>query len=229
MNASVSNYFSIFKQYVKCFPFLSMFRFMSYSQNFEDRLIWNLLKDQSKLGTYIDIGSGHPIWGSNTYLFYRKGWRGVLIDPIKRNITLSKIVRLRDLSYQKIIANKCEEITFYEFNPYEYSTSSYDVYLERVNSGLTLKKRTEIESIRLENILSKIEINYPLILSIDTEGTEFEILQSFNIAKWKPEVICVEERGNPLFAKTNIKEFLEANGYKLVAYTGLSSIYLCEI
>jgi hypothetical protein len=76
----------------------------------------------NRKGVYIDIGSGYPIWYSNTYYFYRRGWSGVLIDPIWRNIKYSRYLRPRDISILGVVADKESDGTFYEFNSYEYST-----------------------------------------------------------------------------------------------------------
>ena len=46
---------------------------ISYSYSGIDLLIDYKFKDQS-VGTYIDIGSQHPISNSNTYLLHKKGW-----------------------------------------------------------------------------------------------------------------------------------------------------------
>jgi hypothetical protein len=33
------------------------------------------------IGTYIDVGAGHPFRWSNTARLYRKGWCGTLVEP----------------------------------------------------------------------------------------------------------------------------------------------------
>jgi hypothetical protein len=34
------------------------------------------------MGFYIDVGAHHPFRYSNTHMLYRRGWRGINIDPI---------------------------------------------------------------------------------------------------------------------------------------------------
>jgi len=65
-----------------------------YSQFGEDVILLNLMG--SGIGTYIDIGAGHPIRGSNTYALYRNGRSGILIDPILANVELARKRRPRD-------------------------------------------------------------------------------------------------------------------------------------
>src|SRR5262245_46395583 len=60
----------------------------TYAQSGEDRIVYFIL---GYLGVqrrdYLDIGAWEPIVNNNTYLFYRLGYRGVLIEP---NVTLCK-------------------------------------------------------------------------------------------------------------------------------------------
>ena len=50
---------------VKQISLTSVIRSKSYSQFWEDRLISRLISDHE--GSYVDIGAGTPVWGSNTY------------------------------------------------------------------------------------------------------------------------------------------------------------------
>jgi hypothetical protein len=52
----------------------------SYSQYGEDKIIDRLL-GYKKSGFYINVGANHPYRFSNTYMFYKKGYRGVNIEP----------------------------------------------------------------------------------------------------------------------------------------------------
>ena len=53
---------------------------VSYSQNFEDVMLWRALKDVEN-GFYIDVGANHPAIDSVTKLFYENGWSGINIEP----------------------------------------------------------------------------------------------------------------------------------------------------
>src|SRR4051812_41063504 len=54
----------------------------SYAQQGEDLAVASIF---GLLGvgrpTYLDVGAGDPVEGSNTYLFYERGCRGVLVEP----------------------------------------------------------------------------------------------------------------------------------------------------
>jgi len=73
----------------------------SYSQHGEDVHILKLidtLNINKQRDIYIDVGANHPMDLSNTYLFYRKGYRGVAIEPNKELINLFKVFRKRDIA-----------------------------------------------------------------------------------------------------------------------------------
>ena len=52
----------------------------SYSQFGEDKVIRSFLPE--RFGNYLDIGAGHPVRKLNTFLLYKLGWHGTLIEPI---------------------------------------------------------------------------------------------------------------------------------------------------
>ena len=91
----------------------------SYSQYGEDKVLRVLLPE--KFGTYLDIGSGHPKRNSNTFWFYRRGWRGILVEPLLSLDRASRSASPRDRHFQCIIGEKGTQ-SFWEFNPSEYST-----------------------------------------------------------------------------------------------------------
>lgn len=51
----------------------------SYSQARQDLFAW-ICRGQSKTGSFVDLGAGHPVNGSNTKLLEEMGWRGILAD-----------------------------------------------------------------------------------------------------------------------------------------------------
>lgn len=51
----------------------------SYSQARRDLFAW-LCRGQSKSGSFVDLGAGHPVNGSNTKFLEEMGWRGILAD-----------------------------------------------------------------------------------------------------------------------------------------------------
>lgn len=207
---------------LKLIPVASFIRSKSYSQFWEDRLIFRILINSP--GSYVDIGAGAPIWGSNTYFFYKKGWRGITVDPIGFNIILHKIFRPRDQKYQALVSSKSDEIVFYELIPWELSTTDPTVAAVKIKNGATIFRERSMPTISLKKIYDLNSIKRPSILSIDVEGAEMEVLLSNKWETYCPDIVCIEELNNPL-DKSLIRKFLEKYNYTLEVYNGVSSIY----
>lgn len=209
---------------LKLVPFIHLFKNLSYSQRFEDILICQLLGDE--IGSYIDVGSGLPCFGSNTYRLYKRGWSGILIDPVPRNIRLSKIFRPKDICLNYGVGETEGVSDFYHFDPYELSTFDKTVADRRMTENFVkLRGVVPIQISTLSKLLKSYDLVAPLVLSVDTEGFDLQVLKGYAWNRLKPEIICIEELENPINRNTEIKNYLNERNYELIYYAGLSSIY----
>lgn len=208
---------------IKLLPLLSFIRSKSYSQFWEDRLIDRVVIN--KIGSYVDVGAGSPVWASNTYLFYKRGWQGVTVEPILFNYIMQKLIRRRDLQIRALVTDTQTQMDFYQLWPWELSTTIQETAKSRISEGATLIRKEKIDCISLSEIYGANPISRPAILSIDVEGAELEVLQSNNWKQFIPDLICIEELTSPIQSST-IREFLEGQGYRLQAHNGVSSIYV---
>ena len=233
-----SKYLSNFKSTIKKQPLLlflvlirSEYKFKinstgHYSQFGEDQILDKLLPE--KKGFFLDIGAGRPIRGSNTYLFYKRGWNGILIDPLTTNYFLSKIFRPKDKKIKALVSTSAENVIFYELKPYEYSTTDKHRVDELINSKrAVLTKKMKLKSISISDLYFNINENLPSLLSIDCEGLDFEVLKSINFQACRFRVVCVEDFDYVDNNKGSaINSYMENQGYKLVNRKNVSSIYL---
>ena len=196
-----------------------------YSQTGEDELLRNYLPEA--IGSFVDVGAGQPVRGSNTYYFYKQGWSGTLIDPVRFNLRLTKLFRKRDKFIQNIVSANNTPLKFYEFYPAEYSTIEKNVAESLVNRGIKLKSEIDLKPITLAALNLSCEPTDATLLSVDVEGHDLEVLQSNNWSDFKPRVICVEENIQRIKQSgTKISNYLVAYGYKFVESTDISSIYV---
>lgn len=199
-----------------------------YSQEGEDLILDTFFHDRSN-GFYVDVGAYHPVRFSNTYLFYRKGWRGINIDARPGSMELFRRQRPGDINLEIGVGTREQELTYYMFDEPGLNSFSQEVVDERVrNSPYRLIGTTTVNVTRLDNILDR---SLPpgksiTFLSIDVEGLDLDVLRSNNWDKYKPEMILAEtsilENQNSTDA---VGAFLIAQGYTLVAKTYRTSFF----
>jgi hypothetical protein len=195
---------------------------LSYSQFGEDKVLRSLLPEP--FGEYLDIGAGDPVRNSNTYLFYRLGWKGHLVEPILSLAKKSTSKRPRDVVHNNLIGDGGNEsLTFFEFETSELSTTDANRATSLVNSGFLLASTYECQSQPIGKFLSPRTPLEPFFLSIDIEGGDFAILKTIDWSKFKPRVICVEDTSP--FGFSDTQKLLASLDYKLHSCHTISSIY----
>ena len=195
-----------------------------FSQANEDETIRKYCPES--FGKYIDIGSGRPVSGSNSYFFYRLGWRGRLIDPLSRNHILGKIMRPRDLVLKSLVG-QAGVTTFYELYPYEYSTTSESIAKDLVSSGKAkLVGKMSFTIVPMSDLIFPMSDLEPTFISIDVEGADFDVLAYNDWTICRPRVICIESPVELIELGSKINDYLEQLNYKLVEQTSLSKIFV---
>ena len=183
----------------------------SKSQLSQDLFVLSELNFKNN-GFFVEFGSTDGVSLSNTFLLEKKFfWKGILAEPAKH--WQKKLDKNRDVFIEKncIWHSSNKILTFNEVG--ELSTiddfSNSDLHAKaRVNG-----KKYKVKTISLEDLLDKY--NAPKIidyLSIDTEGSELDILSSFNFEKYKFKVITCEH--NFSSNREKIFKLLSDKGYE---------------
>jgi hypothetical protein len=196
-----------------------------YSDFNEDIFIYEILRNKNL--SYIDIGAGHPIIGSNTYYFYKKGCTGITVEPIKFHYFLHSMFRKNDIQVNKLISNNNTKTKFYEFNPTQYSTISESQYLKLYSLGMRERKSYHLESISINKILQHFT-NSNYFMSIDVEGFDSEIIKSINWSEIIKPTIIIFEIIKKEKDRLSVDSILKNNGYKLVKQTKNNNIYCVQ-
>ena len=197
-----------------------------YSQFGEDSILEKYLEENK--GFYLDIGSGDPVRGSNTFFLYKKGWSGILIDPLTRNVFSSRIIRRKDKIIQGLVGATNKSYLFYEMYPYEYSTTNNGRVKDLIsNKKAKLVKKVQLNTFSVSELNLNIDLDQPSLLSVDCEGFDLEVLKTIDFETAKFRVICVEDfEFNPVSKSSTISHYLIENGYEIVDRAGPSSIYV---
>src|SRR4051812_7051515 len=89
-------------------------RLDSWAQEGEDLVLRRFFEGQRQ-GFYIDVGAHHPHRFSNTYFFYRRGWRGINTDPMPGCMDAFRIHRPEDINLEIAVSNR-SDMTYFMFN-----------------------------------------------------------------------------------------------------------------
>jgi hypothetical protein len=201
---------------------------ISHSSFGEDRVLAKYLPELD--GRYVDVGAGAPVNGSNTYLFYERGWRGTTLDPIHSLIQSHKRKRPRDKQIQACAGNgDVKEIEFFEYLADDFSTNSRGRVGQLFSEGIKPHKSYLSTIIHLRDLNFTCNPTSPSLLNIDVEGSELDVLLSNDWDICKPRVIAVEEWVSPIYNKTEVRKYLEKMDYELTSRCFLTSVYVHKL
>jgi FkbM family methyltransferase len=209
-------------------PLYDWFGKRSFAQSGED-IIADIEMGKKKRGVYIDVGAFHPKLFSNTYLFYKKGWSGVCIEPRPEAKEDFLRVRPRDTFAGMGVGAKKDVLEYFEFKDGAANTFSAEQAEKNIKeAGRKLKKKINVAVMPLKDILasSGMEGKEIDLMSVDVEGMDLEVLKSNDWQKFHPKMIICEDLDfdfeNP--KKSGVVKYLMELGYRLVAKTPYSLI-----
>lgn len=211
-----------------------------YAQFGEDLILAHLF---NQLGiakpTYLDIGANEPRSISNTYYFYIRGSRGVLMEPNPFLYKQLKRMRPEDIVLNTGIAfDEQVEADFYIFPNFANGLNTFSEkeakhWEETGMKGLgkiPIEKVVKMPLIPVNSILEKyFKDKAPNFISLDVEGLDLEILKSLDFDKYQPEVLVVETMGydgnQESFKLNDIIEFVLNKNYDIYADTRVNTIF----
>lgn len=167
-------------------------------------------------GFFVEFGATNGIDLSNTHLLETElGWRGILAEPGRRWRAALQANRRASLDFDCVWSVTGEVVTFNETAEGEFSTiaqfDASDLHSHRRESG----QRYDVKTVSLGDLLARHHapkhIDY---LSIDTEGSEYDILKAFDFETHRIDIITVEH--NFTANRDAIHDLLTRHGYARV-------------
>ena len=201
--------------------------FQSFGQFGEDAYIKKLFESRGiKSGFYIDVGAYSPIMLSNTYVLYRLGWRGVIVDISSETIEQFREIRPKDIAVQKGISSEVGESTFYSWGQSAFNTISEEIALQIDQDSKPVS--TTVETTTLADLINDCVPKDKIIdfLSVDVEGHDLKVLQSNDWQKYRPTIICVEDHDfDGSHFNSEIRTFLQQQNYRLISWIAPNLIF----
>lgn len=200
----------------------------SYSQFGEDVALLRQA-NFSGPGYYVDVGACFPVRYSNTFLYYVRGWRGLLIEPNPDLSDRLRRVRPRDTVVPMGISQSGAKLTYRKFDDAEFNSFSDSQVTGLGEYGLRPAAELEIQTAPLRDILAANNVPHDFeLLSVDCEGMDLEVLESNDWEKFRPRWIIAEDYQNyqgDMSEDSAVAKLLQSLGYAVRIKLGFSYIY----
>ncbi len=197
---------------------------MYYSQCQEDQFLNTYIFKNKRNGIYIELGALDGVLYSNTKFFEDSlGWSGILIEPHPEKFNALKNNRPNNHLFENLVSCYTEPQKFRYFVDIHAAVSGIENTLPQSHfkewfestdqfvRGLPQKTITMIPK-TLTEIIKSTELQHFDLLSLDVEGHEYEVLQSWDFSS-TIDVILLETLGTQPTKDKLCKDLLEEKGY----------------
>jgi FkbM family methyltransferase len=204
----------------------------TFAQSGEDRVVHFIL---GYLGIqwidYLDVGAYDPIGGNNTYLLYRMGHRGLLIEPNVQMCQRLREVRPEDKVLEAGIGvTSAREADYYVMTEASWNTFSKEEaerQAEISNGAISIKEVIKMPLLDINEVMAEHFPGAPAFLSVDTQGLELAILKSIDYGRFRPKVICAETLVTGTREMSpEIAAFMETHGYVVRGMSFVNTIFV---
>lgn len=192
-----------------------------YKDNYEKQLLDDFFRSTS-YGIYVDIGGNTPLNSVSTQ-FHEKGWKGLIVEPIPENVSLflkagrSNIWEGAVTSPGKAQAGTAVfHIAGGEYGPHSSLEKNLISPSSRTSKSITVNLST------VNKLMKEYDLSHIDFLSIDTEGTEVDVLRGTDLQGLNVRLALIEDWARDF----SIHSYMRSKGYKLVRRTGFNSWYV---
>jgi FkbM family methyltransferase len=188
-----------------------------FGQDDEDELRRAFFRGTDR-GFFVEVGAYQPENLSQTFDLEQSGWTGVLVEP--QPDLAAELRRRRSAKvYQEACSsrrNSGSRLTLHLAG----GASSFN----RALNSADIKPHGTIEvPVRtLDEILNDAGLPRVDFISIDVEGHELEVLDGFDLARWHPRLILIED----LLLHLRVHRYLTRQGYRWFRRTGIDNWYV---
>jgi FkbM family methyltransferase len=210
---------------------LGMYAKRSYAQCGED-LIVRFAFDAMGIAApgYLDIGAHHPHFLSNTQLFYRAGSRGVNVEPDPELFRHFLRYRKADVNLNLGVGPSAADLELFVMSSRTLNTFSPVEAAEYERRGFKILHRLNIPVITVRELINRHCSHPPQFVSLDVEGLDYAILETFDFSRHRPTIFCVETLSFSTEGEGEkaheIDALFERNGYLHYADTHINTIYV---
>ena len=190
--------------------------------------LWEL--GEKREGFFVEFGATNGITMSNSHILEKTyGWKGILAEPNPEYHERLARERDCDISHKCVYSRTGEKMKFLCTEKALFSRLSAINPEDHNEQGGKRENFTEIEveTISLDDLLDEYgapdEIDY---MSVDTEGSELEILSHFDFGKRRVKMLTIEHNFTEL--RQQINDLMLSKGYvrRFPEYTRFDDWYI---
>lgn len=181
------------------------------SQNGEDLALWDLF-DRKREGFYVEVGAYDGVGFSNTYFFEAIGWTGVLVEAAPELYARCTASRPYSTAVHAACgaADGTVPFTVVRGEQGVATLSSMTPDRARIEREGGRVEVVDVPLRRLDDILAAVTGPIDFV-SIDVEGAEIDVLSGFDLERFRPRVLVIEDNSNG--ADTRVRDWLAERGY----------------
>ncbi len=206
----------------------------------EDRILWQVFR-RRRGGFFIEVGAYNGVTLSNTYFLEKMGWHGLLVEPIlplcQKAAAARPGSRVIHAACSKRGAGKTAKFTVAQNVPVLSFLHADQDHIDRCRREGAELIEIDVPLLTLDDILLNERNNAgphhgPWIphvgwridlVSIDTEGNELDVLDGFDLDRFKPRILIVE---NDRPAGAALEPYLAGSGYRKFHRRKINDFYV---
>ena len=172
----------------------------------------------ARTGFFVEVGANEPRTLSQTWDLEQQGWRGILIEPQPE---LAEVLRRERTAQVFAVACSSRErsgscLQLHLAGPHSSFDSKLNLPGVRPHGVIDVPLRC------LDQILTEASAAQIDFMSIDVEGHELEVLDGFDLARWRPRLLLIED----LLLHRRLHDYLTDHGYRWMRRTGINNWYV---
>lgn len=196
---------------------------MYFAQFGIDRVIEERYFPKDYIGNCIEVGAADGVTISNTYYFERKGWNALCIEPqpgffneckSKRKLALNYAISSEEsqgIPFNMVFCKPPGDTIHRPWNGMSGLELDHKLLEQHKNMGYDpIVREILVETKRLDWCIEKF-FNHKTIdfISIDVEGTELDVLKSFDINQYNTKLILLENN----FDDPEVEQYMNSLGW----------------
>jgi FkbM family methyltransferase len=176
----------------------------------EEWIIRDFFRDR-RGGTFLDVGANHYKDENNTYFLETSlGWSGIAIDPIQEFAADYKTHRPQTRFVAMFASDVADsKVKFFVADNHLVSSSNPE-FIKRHGAAGTAR---EVPTTTLDSVLDQAGIKKIDFLSMDIELAEPMALAGFDIARFQPDLVCIEAHADVI---QQILDYFARHGYAAI-------------